>query len=75
VWTAIRMSPADYKFVGRNNEPVKYTNWGKGDPKGRVFGDCVVLWKGAMYRHDCEKTANYLCEETKEFVNLLGLEL
>jgi hypothetical protein len=62
VWTAMRMNPS-YTFVIRDNEPVKYTNWGKGHPKERVFGDCVVTWRGAMYRHDCNRPAQYVCEQ------------
>jgi hypothetical protein len=61
VWIATKRA-LDYSFVVANNAPARYLNWGKGNPPGRVYGDCVVTWKGAMYRHDCAKQANFVCE-------------
>jgi hypothetical protein len=62
VWTAMRRSDEGYSFVTNHDVPVKYTNWGKGFAIGQVFGDCVVVWQKAMYRHDCRKPANFVCE-------------
>jgi hypothetical protein len=63
VWTVIRKTKAGFNFVNQNGGVAKYLNWGKGDPKEREFGDCVVAWKGAMYRHNCDKTAKVVCEQ------------
>jgi hypothetical protein len=66
IWTDIRKAEG-FTFVHQNGAAAKYTNWGKRDPKEREFGDCVVAWRGAMYRHNCEKNAIVLCEQRLMF--------
>jgi hypothetical protein len=74
VWTAIRLTEG-YTFVTLNDSAARYTNWGRGNPSDRVFGDCVVAWKGAMYRHDCAKQAHFVCERDKSVYSTVYFQI
>jgi len=65
VLTAMRRQAGGNKYLTNNNQPAKYSHWGKLNPPGRVFGDCVVTWKSAMYQHDCKKQAHFVCEQNE----------
>ncbi|XP_059476966.1 macrophage mannose receptor 1-like isoform X3 [Neocloeon triangulifer] len=62
VLTATRRKTS-FKYLSVNDQPAPHLNFGKQVPPGRVFGDCVVTWKGAMYQQDCAKTINFACEQ------------
>jgi hypothetical protein len=52
-----------YSYTTHKKAVATYLNWGKGKPPQWTFGDCVVAWRAAMYKQDCQKQAHFACEK------------